>query len=189
MCGRYTLSDGQGVPEIDAIVRNLRRSAPDAAVTYGDIYPTSSAPAVAGGKGGLAAILPRWGFPVSGKSGVLINARAETAARRTAFADSYLHRRCVLPSTGFYEWDSEKRRYLFRLPDADALYLAGCFREFDGVLRFVILTTAANESMRCVHDRMPVIVPRGAVREWIADTGFALDYLASPMPQLTCALG
>lgn len=73
------------------------------------------------------------------------------------FRKSVLERRCVIPTTGFYEWGpgagGKKRKYRFNLPGERALYLAGLWNEFAGERKCVILTTAANASMEGIHDR------------------------------------
>ncbi len=184
MCGRYTLFDEDEDAEIKAIVEQIRQNYPDAPIKSGDIYPTNTAPAVVANGGRLTAQPVVWGFPKFGASGVIINARAETVAEKKMFADSMRYRRCVVPSTGFYEWDREKHKYLFRLPGETSLYMAGLWRDFDGERRLVILTTAANASMADVHDRMPVILPRGLVRAWATDTDMAVKYITGVMPEL-----
>lgn len=89
-----------------------------------------------------------------------------------------------MPSTGFYEWDEQKKKHLFRLPGEQTLYMAGICKEYDGIQRYVILTTAANNSMKAIHDRMPVILPKDKMLLWATDTAAALDYLHNEMPEL-----
>ena len=89
-----------------------------------------------------------WGYPrFQGKSGSIINARSETAGERPMFRRSLAERRCVIPTTGFFEWGpgegGGKRKYRFNRPGTRALYLAGLWNEFAGEEKCVILTTAA----------------------------------------------
>ena len=95
-------------------------------------------------------------------------------------------RRCVIPSTGFYEWAADKTKYRFRLPGEDALYMAGLYNEFAGEPRYVILTTAANESIADVHNRMPVVLPRARIAEWIGGLGAPVGILRAvpPLPPI-----
>ena len=74
------------------------------------------------------------------------------------FRKSLLERRCVVPTTGFYEWSRDKTKYRFRLPGRDALYLGGLWNTFQGQERFVVVTTAPNDTVINVHDRMPVLL-------------------------------
>ncbi len=105
-----------------------------------------------------------------------INARAETALQRAAFRDAFVHRRCVVPADGFFEWRGGKgsRRPLwFHHPHGDLLLFAGLYEswrdpESDAWRRtFTILTTAANEAVAPVHDRMPVILPPDRADDWL----------------------
>ena len=184
MCGRYTLFDEQDNTGIDSIIREVMQNYPDAKIRTGEVFPTNTAPVVVAQGGEMKPVPSVWGFPKYNSSGVIINARAETAIEKITFRESLMRRRCVIPSAGFYEWDREKRKYLFRLPEGNALYMAGFWNEYEGVRRYVILTTAANASMKDVHNRMPVILPRDMLQMWIRDTDMALRYLSSEMPGL-----
>ena len=85
---------------------------------------------------------------------------------KPAFATSFRLRRCAVPCTGFFEWDAHKTKYRFRLPGCGGAYLGGIFRECDSLPQFVILTAEANDSVRPIHERMPVILPAEAVGDW-----------------------
>ena len=127
-----------------------------------------------------------WGFTNPVKKGLIINARAETAREKVSFADSIAKRRCVIPASGFYEWDPYKARYRFTSPKGGLLLLAGFFRKEQGVPRFTILTTEANESMISVHDRMPVMIGRKEIRPWIEDDARLTDFLSREQSALVC---
>ena len=92
---------------------------------------------------------------------LVINARAETAGEKPLFRESVAARRCVIPSTGFYEWDRDKRKHLFRL-----------------------LTTAANASMAPIHDRMPLVLRREQLEPWLREPEIAAALLHTPPPEL-----
>lgn len=80
---------------------------------------------------------------------------------RIWFCHTYTEtRRCVIPASGFYEWSTDKRKCLFRLPDAQTLYMAGIYEQQQDECRYCILTTEANESVRGSHPRMPVVLQR-----------------------------
>lgn len=184
MCGRYSLFDEQDNTEVASIIDEVNRNYPDMPIRIGEIFPTHTVPIIVDGGGRLQPIPSVWGFPKYGSSGVIINARAETAAAKKMFSDSLYRRRCVVPSTGFYEWDRQKRKYFFRMPDENVLYMAGIYRDFGGERRLVILTTEANASMRDVHDRMPVILPRDMLKMWVSDNVGAVRYITGDMPEL-----
>lgn len=124
-----------------------------------------------------------WG--VTGKEKKLvINARSETALNKPMFSDSIIHRRCIMPAAGFYEWDKEKNRVTFFRKDRSPIYLAGFYQLSENRDSFVILTTAANESMIKVHDRMPLMIEKDKVRDWLYDNDAAKELLSANMPLL-----
>lgn len=140
-----------------------------------------------GGQNGvLVASEMFWGFSNPAKKGLIINARAETAREKRTFADSIAKRRCVIPASGFYEWDPYKARYRFTSPEGGLLLLAGFYRKEQGVPRFTILTTEANDSMIEVHDRMPVMIGREEIRPWIGDDARLSDFLSREQMELAC---
>lgn len=184
MCGRYSLFDDQDNGEIRQIISEVTQRYPDQPIRTGEIFPTNTVPILTSDGSDLTPKPLVWGFPKYTGSGVIINARAETAEEKKAFRQSLFTSRCIVPSTGFYEWDEQKKKYLFRLPGEQTLYMAGISKEYDGIQRYVILTTAANNSMKDVHHRMPVILSRDKLQMWISDTDGAIDYLHGEMPRL-----
>ena len=173
MCSRY-----QFFPQEDGLLKTIAARAGQWA--GGDVTPGSMAPVLVPEGGKIAVRLQNWGIPLSeGKRA--INARAETVCKRPLFQNDILQRRCVIPSTGFYEWDSQKHRHFFRLEGQKAVYLAGIYDEKG---RFAILTTAPNQSVRPVHDRMPLVLEERQVRPWLTDTDQALRFLEQTPPLL-----
>ena len=179
MCGRY-LMDDEAYSEIFTDI------------AMGEVFPTNIAPVIA--QTGVVAI--KWGFPHWKGSGVIINARAETALEKTMFREPLLNQRCVIPSGGFYEWNrangqKKKDKYLFQIPGERVLHMAGMiglFTNADGFeySAFVILTTSANASVAPIHDRMPVILAPDEREGWIKETKFMEHALRRPGP-LLCA--
>jgi putative SOS response-associated peptidase YedK len=113
----------------------------------------------------------------------IINARAETVTEKPMFRRSVAFQRCVIPATGFYEWDSAKHKYFFQMP-GQPIYLAGIYDTINGVNCFIILTTAPNDSVAPIHDRMPLLLSHEQVRPWLVDAGAALELLCSRPPLL-----
>ena len=107
---------------------------------------------------------------------------------KNLFADSIMNRRCIIPASGFYEWDPYKARFRFSHPDDELLLLAGIYHEEHGAPdpHYTILTTQANESMIPVHDRMPVIISRDEIHPWLNDNEKLSDFLERPQLQLVC---
>ena len=123
----------------------------------------------------------------------LINARSETAAAKPAFRDAYRRRRCLVPADGFYEWQrraGRKQPWHFRVTDAPGFCMAGLWETWgppDGVPleTCTLLTTSANELLRPIHDRMPVILGRENYERWLTaqpDDETGLRDLLRPFP-------
>lgn len=169
MCGRY-LFTYDDVDEIRVIAdKIIRKYGEDSLMKTGEIYPTNKAPILIKEEDTLEPNLVTWGFLNYNNRGVIINARAETAIDKPTFRESLLFRRCIIPSTGFYEWNQkgEKHKYLFHMKDSKMLYMAGFYNEIRGEKRFVILTTNANDSVKAIHHRMPVVVEHDQINQWI----------------------
>ena len=97
-----------------------------------------------------------------------------------------MNRRCIIPASGFYEWNPDKARFCFTDPDDELLLLAGIYQEEQGKPRYTILTTQANESMQPVHDRMPVMIRHSEIRSWIEDDEKLSEFLTRPQVRLVC---
>ena len=181
MCGRYALFLN---PELRDLFYEMQERGRK--FKTGEIFPTDRVPVLMREYGKLEPEAVQWGFPSYRGKSVIINARAETAPQKPMFRSCISSGRCVIPSTGFYEWthDGKKTKYLFRFPNSGALYMAGLFRVFDGEGRFVILTTGANQSMREVHNRMPVVLNKDNLNSWLDDTSAALNILREVPPEL-----
>lgn len=148
-----------------------------------NIAPRATVPALVAGKDGAAAwsflrwgLVPRWA-PDPAIGDRLINARIETVATKPSFREAWRRRRCLVPVAAFYEW---KRLASGREPWAfgpvsgggEVLWLGAIHESWigpsgEGLATFAIVTTAANEVVRPVHDRMPVIVGDGRWARWL----------------------
>lgn len=95
-------------------------------------------------------------------------------------------KRCIIPSCGFYEWSHSgiKTKYKFNLPEEEALYMAGLYNDFNGERRFTILTTAANQSIVDIHNRMPVVLTHAEIDQWLESYHDALNILQTGRPKL-----
>lgn len=186
MCGRYQFST-QKYRELQQIVQDARRRSgrpqEDLPVPVaGDVAPSQEAPVLIANGGKVMAVFQHWGIP-GWHGGLVINARAETVCDKPMFQRSMAGQRCVIPATGYYEWDAGRHKYCFRRPDTP-LYLAGVYDDVDGQDRFVVLTTAPNDSVRDIHDRMPLILTHEQVRPWLTDPQAALELLTAVPPPL-----
>ncbi len=183
MCGRYYFSADDTDERVAAILRILERTHPGQFKT-GEILPGDAAPAVIRRGDRLAPVPAVFGFPGFQGKKLLLNARSETAAEKKTFAECLKERRILLPATGFYEWSSDRTKYLFSVGAATVFYLCGLYRLVEGEYRFVILTRAANESMIEIHDRMPVIIEEDQVRPYLTDPDAAAEIIATAAPKL-----
>ena len=180
MCGRYCLYD-DGNEELRAI---FDRTEGDFKI--GEVFPTDKAPVLIQQSGSVKPQAVVWGFPGFQGKGVIINARAETVMEKPMFRNSIQAKRCVIPSSGFFEWshDGKKTKYQFNLPGSGVLYMAGLYQDYEDGRRFVILTEPANESMTAVHCRMPLVIPNGSLSVWLGSIGSAANLLQAPVPEL-----
>lgn len=182
MCGRYHFSEEQSA-EIHAIIQEVERKLGEQSVRQGEITPGSKMPILLPSAAGIVPELYVWGFRMP--KSLVINARAETATDKAMFRECVAHRRCIVPASAFYEWDAQKRKYSFALPDSSILYMAGLYDLRSGIPCYCIITTAANESIQKVHNRMPLILEGEAVEAWLKQPETAADILQSKPPQLT----
>jgi len=198
VCGRY--SNTRGSPELERefqAINCLNNTAP----RY-NIAPTQSAPVIIQ-KSQRTIVSMQWGFiPFWAKNSgqPLINARSETLLSKPSFKNAFLHQRCLIPADGFYEWlrpgkpmprssVSAKQPIRFTLQPEPLFAFAGLWNlnhdpEGSTGERFVIITTQANEVVKPVHDRMPVILGPEAYDPWLDPslTGEALMSLMKSYP-------
>jgi putative SOS response-associated peptidase YedK len=192
MCGRYTLRTNREkiievlplfeVPELEPRI-NI---APTQPVAVARILPEPLTREVVLLRWGL---LPHW-VDDSRAGQPLINARAETVAKKPSFRACYKHRRCLILADGFYEWQkvgSEKQPYFIHLKSDEPFTFAGLWEhwERDGnVLETcTIITTDANALMQPLHNRMPVILKSDDHERWLDphnQTGAGLSGLLVP---------
>lgn len=193
MCGRYQISMEEDILEMREILAEINRryfgTPMQDKIKTGEIFPTDFAPVLVGGPKGPRAVLMRWGFPRWKGSGVIINARAETATQKGMFGVPLARCRCAVPTTGFYEWRREegkaKGKYLFRLPGTKMLYLAGLFNTHTPKGKapypgYVVLTGPANPSVAQYHDRMPLVLQKDQLSAWLDDEAFARGFVRTP---------
>lgn len=179
MCGRFTLTETQAdlaeKLQIDKIEELRARY---------NIAPSQPVLAVKAGPHNERRVdffnwglIPAWAKDIT-IGYKMINARAETAADKPAFRAAMRHRRCLIPTNGFYEWKrtaERKQPYIFAVDGGSLFAMAGLWEVWtssDGseIHSCSILTCAANPLMAEVHDRMPVILDPTDYDRWIDST-------------------
>jgi len=192
MCGRFNLTaSGQEIAEALGL-----DEAPELAPRY-NIAPSRPVAVVrleaATGRRRLGTV--RWGLIPAGAPRTErghINARAETAWQKPSFREAFARRRCLVPATGFYEWQRtharRRRPWLFALGSGRPFAFAGLWEPpvgNDAPATCTILTTEPNGVTRPVHDRMPVILSPAAYARWLDPSpgdAVALRLLLAPFP-------
>lgn len=128
-----------------------------------EIFPTTNNPILLPNRKFYAL---KWGFTPDFAKRPLINARAETVMEKPTFREPFAKKRCIIPATHFYEWKKkkdEKQKIKIEVSDLKIFSMAGiCERynneEGESILAYSILTTASNDQMSAIHDRIPVIL-------------------------------
>jgi len=175
MCGRFTnLLSWREIVELYEITNTDFR--PNLAPRY-NVAPSQNVPIV---KAGRELAVARWGLiPFWAKDAKIgyrtINARAETVTEKPAFRNAFNARRCLVPASGFYEWQAResesKQPWYIRGRDGAPLTFAGLWERWQGpdgtVESCTIIVTEANARMRRLHHRMPVILDAADFDAWL----------------------
>ena len=187
MCGRYSL-----IADLGELARRFEFDGDW--LTFESAYnvaPTQDVLTVVGGetrRGGFMrwGLVPWWAKNAS-IGNRMINARAETVAQKPAFRDALRRRRCLVLADGFYEWQragNARRPMRVVMRSGEPFAFAGLWsvwKDPDGnrVPSCAIITTAANDLLRPVHDRMPVVLPKKMEEFWLDPTIDDPNMLAS----------
>lgn len=191
MCGRYSRDALPGdIEDAFQVVRGPTVMVPGPSW---NVAPMQDAPIVGLANGERVLRVHRWGLVPSwaepSTAARAINARAETVASKPTFRAAFAKRRCLVPATGFYEWQragKHKVPHLIHPTDQRLFAFAGLWeakRTYAGELRtYAVITTEPNAVAARIHDRMPVILPRAAWDAWLdpATPAEALQALLVP---------
>lgn len=176
MCGRFSLT----APPSEVRAHFDFEDAPNFPPRY-NIAPTQPIGVVRLENGERRFRLVRWGLiPPWVKDPkaftLLINARSETAAEKPAFKLAMRRRRCIVPANGFYEWQrmDAKNKQAYWVPERwqGVFGFAGIYEAWMGpdgeeMETAAILTTAANDTLKDIHARMPVVIPKEHYARWL----------------------
>jgi putative SOS response-associated peptidase YedK len=184
MCGRYALTR----TELLAEFFEFSFAGHQILLPRFNVAPTTQIPVIRLAKDGKREFIElRWGLvPFWSRPGdklwdklpLLINARAETLSSKPAFRDAFKRRRCIVPATGYYEWQKRpggpKQPFYITRRDRQPISFAGLWenaKEEHGTT--AIVTTTASEETQQIHDRMPVILEKPDFARWLASEPLA----------------
>jgi putative SOS response-associated peptidase YedK len=176
MCGRFVQYSDPGIYasqfDLDALCEAKPRY---------NVAPTQPVLAIRATDQGKRELVPlRWGLVPSWSKGPdsrfqMINARAETVNTKPAYRNAFRHKRCLIPSEGFFEWKAgkqEKTPFLIYRKDRAPFAMAGLWEWWRGgegetIESCTIIVTDANDLVRGIHDRTPVILGREDYAAWL----------------------
>lgn len=179
MCGRYVLKK----KDLEELVQRFGLRSLQEFHDRFNVAPTTEVPAIRARRDDptdYEAVPLQWGLvpgwakdPQSGSR--LANARAEGIVDKPAFRHAFRQRRCAIPASGFYEWQTIgrlKQPWYFTLRDESPLLFAGLWESWrspDGVTleTCALITTSPNAIMAPIHDRMPVILDEANTALWL----------------------
>lgn len=177
MCGRYTLN-----ADAETLQREFNLAELPTIEARYNIAPSQPVPVITNAQPD-ALTLVKWGLVPSwaddpNSTYKMINARAETVAEKPSYRTPFKRRRCLVPSTGFYEWteaDGGKQPHFITVADADVFSFAGLWEVWQGgdgdeLWTCTIITTQAAASIEHLHHRMPVILDSDAREAWLDDS-------------------
>lgn len=168
MCGRFLLeSDVEELLRFYKIANEVSFSIENKVV-----YPTQLSPVIIERSAKNRMGLMQWGFDIPGLNRPIINSRVEGIFSKKSFKESILTKRCIVPATGFLEW-KDKIPHTFKDPHKSFLSFAGIYQKHmddNGQIKwqFSILTRSASKYMIEVHDRMPLMLTREVVNDWLS---------------------
>jgi len=191
MCGRFTLHSRDRIKLKGLSTLDLPFEA-----RY-NIAPSQKILAIAHFGKGIEARLLTWGlipsWSTDGKG--FINARAETLEEKPSFSESFRLRRCLIPADGFFEWKRtgrEKQPFYIQSLDGAPVMFAGIWDTWrngrEVITSCAIITTAANELVGSLHDRMPAILSPEAQDAWLDRKTNRIDLLRALTPFATARM-
>jgi putative SOS response-associated peptidase YedK len=184
MCGRFTYR--LTWPELVRLYRlTLDTPARNTQPRY-NICPTTPIDVVIERDGKRELLPMRWGLipswwakPLKEMKVATFNARVETVAAKPMFRDAFKRTRCLVPASGYYEWQNTpdgKQPYYFTRRNGDPITIAGLWDTWhdrqagETVQSCAMIITDANEFVAEVHDRIPVVLEPDQFEPWLTGT-------------------
>lgn len=180
MCGRFTRSYTWA--QIHAMYSIVPQAPLSNLQPRYNICPTTPIDVVLHGDDGRTLEQMRWGLipgwwnkPLKEMRLATFNARAETVAEKPMFRDAFKRRRCLIPASGYYEWQdtpSGKQPYYFTRADGEVITFAGLHDQWrdpqsgETLRSCTMIITEPNQAVAQIHDRMPVILEPSDFERW-----------------------
>jgi len=166
MCGRFLIDY-----EFRDLMERYNLAKYQGSMHQGEIFPSQSVMTIVQ----KYAIAMDWGFDFKWSKRRIINARFETIFEKKTFKDLAVSKRCIIPASAYFEWqkrDEQKIKHKIFDPSERILSLAGLYNirlddENNKLYQFTILTKEADENIRDIHHRMPVIIKSENTVEWL----------------------
>lgn len=163
MCGRFT-----STANAEELIGRFRVTIAQNLCPRWNVAPSQNAIVIARGGKHTEAITAAWGLQLAGgNKAMLINARMETASEKPTFSDAFLHSRCIVVASGWYEWSSPKTPWHIQLCDGGVMAIAGLLFRRGAQSQFVILTSAADRKLEKIHHRQPLVLGAGDEEDWL----------------------
>lgn len=184
MCGRFSLDISiDKLIELYKSIKNMEEFTPQ-----DEVFPTNTVPIVINRNVNEIRMM-KWGYMPEFTKKPIINARAESVDIKPLFRNSFYNRRCIVPVTSFFEWeniDGKKIKRRISIEGEDIFSLAGLYSTFrdnsgNEYESFTIITTDANDDMKKIHNRMPVILSKDMENHWLNMNFRNLNTLKSMM--------
>lgn len=196
MCGRFTrMYTWAELHALYSLSPGSEHKRPNLQPRY-NICPTTQIDIVTE-RGGKRELIPaRWGLVPSWWKKSLkelpatFNARSDTVAEKPMYRGAFKKRRCIIPSSGYYEWrkvEDGKEPHFFSRADKDILSMAGLWEEWtdpatgEALISATIIVTDASDEIAHIHDRMPVILEKDAIGDWLLGVS-GVDVLKPALP-------
>lgn len=188
MCGRFTLTASGSLLESTFELEKLS----DYTYSSYNIAPSTLIPVIRLKENKRILSFMRWGFIPGWKENSsakpIINARCETLAEKPMFRHLYHHQRCLIPASGFYEWQKlSKQPFYFTIPDTPLFAFAGIWDKGrasagEGIKRCALITKEATKEGQLIHHRMPVILHPYQYSGWLE--GKENEFFSSTGPEI-----
>lgn len=173
MCGRFLIDY-----EFRDLIDKYNLAKYQGSMNKGEIFPSQKVMTIVQ----KYAVAMYWGFDFKWSNKRIINARSETIFEKKTFKNLAKSKRCIIPASAYFEWqkrNDQKIKHKIFNDSQTILSLAGLYQvtkndASEKIYQFTILTKAADDAIRNIHHRMPVMIDENDIEEWLFSEKF--DY-------------